>query len=310
MKIALLQVNPTVGDLSGNAALILDTLRRAADAGADLAATPELALERVLTGEGGLQVERGYVRREDETAFVAATIEPDSEASAATSGADGGDQSASPIQRTTITVAGQAGADEEEDDDAVRPLPDRLVAELTAHRTLALRDADPLQHAARVGGGASVRRVGDAGEVFDVDQRRHQRGAVLDHQLDGVVGQPAAVLDTVDAGRDEAGQGVLAEHVRGHPHAVVVGGVDRLFEDLVGPQRRQVADIAVDPVADQLDPTVTPAGLLGHRVGQLRLILQLDGEPALVTLRPGQMPARADDAGQVVVVVEAAGVRR
>ena len=45
------------------------------------------------------------------------------------------------MQRATITVAGQSGADEEDDDDAVRPLPDRLVAELTAHRTLALRDA-------------------------------------------------------------------------------------------------------------------------------------------------------------------------
>src|SRR6266853_304763 len=70
-----------------------------------------------IDGEGGLQVERGYVRREDETAFVAATIEPDSEASAATPDADGGDQSAPSIQLTTITVAGQAGADEEDDDD-------------------------------------------------------------------------------------------------------------------------------------------------------------------------------------------------
>ena len=85
-----------------------------------------------------LQVERGYVRREDETAFVAATTEPES---VATPDADGSDQSAPPIQRATITVAGQAGADEEDDDDAIRPLPDRLVTELTAHRTLALRDA-------------------------------------------------------------------------------------------------------------------------------------------------------------------------
>ncbi|MFX5187550.1 hypothetical protein ABTC69_18570, partial [Acinetobacter baumannii] len=35
-----------------------------------------------IDGEGRLQIERGYVRREDETAFVAATIEPDSEADA------------------------------------------------------------------------------------------------------------------------------------------------------------------------------------------------------------------------------------
>src|SRR6266481_2995484 len=94
-----------------------------------------------IDGEGGLQVERGYVRREDETAFVAATIEPDSEASTAASLADAGDHGGPPVQRATITVAGHAGADEDDDDDAIRSLPDRLVAELTAHRTLALRDA-------------------------------------------------------------------------------------------------------------------------------------------------------------------------
>ncbi|MFN7981882.1 MAG: NAD+ synthase [Vicinamibacterales bacterium] len=44
MKIALLQINPTVGDLSGNAALIADAAARARHAGADLAVTPELAL--------------------------------------------------------------------------------------------------------------------------------------------------------------------------------------------------------------------------------------------------------------------------
>src|SRR6266446_3570258 len=91
-----------------------------------------------IDSEGRLQIERGYVRREDETAFVAAPTEPES---VATPDVDGSDQSAPPIQRATITVAGQTDADEDEDDDAIRPLPDRLVAELTAHRTLALRDA-------------------------------------------------------------------------------------------------------------------------------------------------------------------------
>jgi NAD+ synthase (glutamine-hydrolysing) len=44
MKIALLQINPTVGDLAGNARLIADALREAGARGADLAITPELAL--------------------------------------------------------------------------------------------------------------------------------------------------------------------------------------------------------------------------------------------------------------------------
>ena len=44
------------------------------------------------------------------------------------------------IQRAVITIGGQASEPEDEDDDVVKPLPDRLVTELTAERTLALRD--------------------------------------------------------------------------------------------------------------------------------------------------------------------------
>ena len=61
MKIALLQVNPTVGDLAGNARLILDALRVASAAGADLAATPELALVGYLPRD--FLLDAGFVRR-------------------------------------------------------------------------------------------------------------------------------------------------------------------------------------------------------------------------------------------------------
>jgi NAD+ synthase (glutamine-hydrolysing) len=44
VKIALLQINPTVGDLQGNGRLIVDAVREAGRLGADLAVTPELAL--------------------------------------------------------------------------------------------------------------------------------------------------------------------------------------------------------------------------------------------------------------------------
>jgi hypothetical protein len=44
IRLALAQINPTVGDLAGNAALVLRDARRAADAGADLAVFPEMAL--------------------------------------------------------------------------------------------------------------------------------------------------------------------------------------------------------------------------------------------------------------------------
>lgn len=44
MKIALLQLNPTIGDIKGNAEKIVDAANRAKDGGADLCITPELAL--------------------------------------------------------------------------------------------------------------------------------------------------------------------------------------------------------------------------------------------------------------------------
>ena len=44
MKIAIAQINPTVGDLSGNAARILGVANEAAELGADLLLTPELSL--------------------------------------------------------------------------------------------------------------------------------------------------------------------------------------------------------------------------------------------------------------------------
>lgn len=44
LKIALAQINPTVGDIEGNAALILEARAVAAKAGADLVAYPELAI--------------------------------------------------------------------------------------------------------------------------------------------------------------------------------------------------------------------------------------------------------------------------
>jgi predicted amidohydrolase len=44
MKLALAQLNPTIGDLAGNAQKILAQAQRAQQAGADLLLTPELAL--------------------------------------------------------------------------------------------------------------------------------------------------------------------------------------------------------------------------------------------------------------------------
>ena len=57
------------------------------------------------------------------------------------SSSEGQESGGSGLQRTAISVAGSAADTEDDDEDAARPLPDRLITELTAHRTLALRDA-------------------------------------------------------------------------------------------------------------------------------------------------------------------------
>jgi ParB family chromosome partitioning protein len=76
---------------------------------------------------GRLRVERGYVRPEDEPALPAED-QPDADTT------DGD------VDDTNIDPDAVA-PDEDDEDDGIKPLSDRLVTELTAHRTLALRDA-------------------------------------------------------------------------------------------------------------------------------------------------------------------------
>ncbi|MGB8842304.1 MAG: ParB/RepB/Spo0J family partition protein, partial [Aliidongia sp.] len=88
-------------------------------------------------GSGGLRVDRSYVRPEDE-----APAEPEIEP-------DGGDEIASGgepegVEPRAVIANGGAAApetDPPEEEDGIKPLAERLVTELTAHRTLALRDA-------------------------------------------------------------------------------------------------------------------------------------------------------------------------
>jgi ParB family chromosome partitioning protein len=87
---------------------------------------------------GALSIDRGYVRPEDEAPVV---VDPESDAQGDGETNDGPKANGS-VQRAVITVGGApAEPVEEENDDAVKPLPDRLITELTAHRTLALRNA-------------------------------------------------------------------------------------------------------------------------------------------------------------------------
>ena len=91
-----------------------------------------------IDGAGALKVERGYIRPEDELPVAA---EPEADF-----GADG--PSDEPDYATSYAPAGGStvhgspeAAPEPEEEDGIKPLPDRLLTELTAHRTLALRNA-------------------------------------------------------------------------------------------------------------------------------------------------------------------------
>lgn len=53
---------------------------------------------------------------------------------------DARDTSTPTVHRTVISL-GTDAQPEDSEDDTIKPLPDRLVTELTAHRTLALQDA-------------------------------------------------------------------------------------------------------------------------------------------------------------------------
>ncbi len=89
-----------------------------------------------IDSEGRLSVDRGYVRPEDEAPTSDLEIGQGVDASPTE-----GQEAGASVQRTAISVAGHPAETEEDDEDAAKPLPDRLITELTAHRTLALRNA-------------------------------------------------------------------------------------------------------------------------------------------------------------------------
>jgi ParB family chromosome partitioning protein len=112
----------------------------------DPAEVPRAGVFVTLDRDGSLAVYRGYVRPEDEPREETA-VQADDGADAMGQGGDAGGsdwQTSVSSGGTVITSGGQpigADASEEDDDGALKPLPERLVMELTAHRTLALREA-------------------------------------------------------------------------------------------------------------------------------------------------------------------------
>jgi ParB family chromosome partitioning protein len=96
-----------------------------------------------IDGDGRLRVERGYVRPEDELP-VAAEPEADREGADSTdTGPEAEPTAAQPVRigGDGDAVHGAVQSVEPEEDEGIKPLPDRLLTELTAHRTLALRVA-------------------------------------------------------------------------------------------------------------------------------------------------------------------------
>jgi ParB family chromosome partitioning protein len=92
--------------------------------------------------DGSLCIERGYVRSEDEP--VVASEDDEADAGASVEGEPADENSNMPngaAVTNVVPIDTASGRDEEEDSEILKPLPDRLVAELTAWRTLALQDA-------------------------------------------------------------------------------------------------------------------------------------------------------------------------
>ena len=91
-----------------------------------------------IDGAGVLKVERGYIRPEDE---LPVSAEPEVDADAG--GASDEPEYATSYAPTvgSIVQGSPEPAPDPEEEDGVKPLPDRLLTELTAHRTLALRNA-------------------------------------------------------------------------------------------------------------------------------------------------------------------------
>jgi ParB family chromosome partitioning protein len=101
-----------------------------------------------IDGNGALRVERGYVRPEDEPPVVDEADEAALAGEGSTQGqdgynaADGIELGRADSRIITAHIGGGAEPEAEpEEEDGLKPLPDRLLTELTAYRTLALREA-------------------------------------------------------------------------------------------------------------------------------------------------------------------------
>src|SRR5665811_1394698 len=104
-------------------------------------------------------------------------------------------------------------------------------------------------------------------------------------------------------------RGLLTEAVCRDASALLVCGGDRRGQCLPRPAGAEITGVAVDPVADDLDPAVTSTRLLTDISGQI-LRLDLVGVVADVTAGARDVPPSSHDARQVLPVIDPAGVGR
>ena len=89
-----------------------------------------------IDAHGRLTVDRGYVRPEDEP-----SVETEGDEAQDAARDENSEAAEPPTPGAVITMGAEPAQADDEEDEGVKPLPDRLLSELTAHRTLALRDA-------------------------------------------------------------------------------------------------------------------------------------------------------------------------
>ncbi|PWB80641.1 MAG: DNA-binding protein [Methylocystaceae bacterium] len=267
-----------------------------------------------IDGSGRLRVERGYVRPEDDAQIAEPTVvdldgETDADASAAVASA-----ASRAVEPDGDNMVRSEPA--EEDDEGTRPLPDKLLTELTAYRTLALRRAigdDPgvaflaalhvfcLKLFYRYGSdscleiepknvafGSLAPGLGDTPLAAAVDARHHDWSS----QLPAEPGDLWATLTTLDVAARQAlfahcvSLTVNAVHEAWSRRPRAVAHADRLAQTL----SLDIAATGWTPTVDNFLGRVTKARILGA-------VREAKGESSarqIEHLKKGDMAARAE----------------
>ncbi len=269
-----------------------------------------------IDGAGSLKVERGFVRPEDEAPIV----EPEVPAS------DGGEEVTAnsyahasgampPVQRAVTAVGGASDPEPAEEDEGVKPLPERLLAELTAHRTLALRDAvassphvavtallhklvsDTFQRVSASGGclEVSVRHVffpaqadnlKDSASAKAIDERQKAWAADLP------LGDDQALWDWLDV-LDEASRSALLAHC-------VSFGVNALVEKIDRYGGAGLSQHALERRIGQADRLAVAVGLDMADAGWRPTVGNYLGRVTKGRIREAVREAKGEQAGQLI----------